>query len=135
MSWRCLPHCRGDGDSFDKKSTRRPRRLGTDKVSLCLQRSLAAPDRQALEATVKHLKVAATVVSLAIVSLSISCGSVPPTPTKSRNVPAVAGHAALAPHLPDAVANGKAPMLNTVSLQQRLQLALQLPLRNQPELT
>src|SRR5258708_4338073 len=39
------------------------------------------------------------------------------------------------PALPDAVANGKAAMMNTVSPQQRLQLALQLPLRNQPELT
>src|SRR6202790_4557036 len=89
----------------------------------------------ALEATMKHLKVAATVVNLAIISLSISCSSVPPSPTRSRNVPAVAGHAALAPHLPDAVANGKAEMMSTVSPQQRLELALQLPLRNQPELT
>jgi xanthomonalisin len=83
----------------------------------------------------KHLKVAATVVNLAIISLSISCSSVPPSPTRSRNVPAVAGHTALAPHLPEAVANGKAAMMSTVSPQQRLQLALQLPLRNQPELT
>jgi subtilase family serine protease len=84
----------------------------------------------------KHLKVATRVVNLAIlISCSISCGSVPPSPTRSRNVPAVAGHAALAPHLPDAVANGKAALMSTVSPQQRLQLALQLPLRNQPELT
>jgi subtilase family serine protease len=41
----------------------------------------------------------------------------------------------LAPHLPDAVANGKATMMDTVGLQQRLQLAIQLPLRNQAELT
>jgi len=82
-----------------------------------------------------HLKVAATVVNLAIISLSISCSNVPPSPTRSSNVPAVTGHAALAPHLPDAVANGKAAMMSTVSPQQRLQLALQLPLRNQPELT
>jgi subtilase family serine protease len=81
----------------------------------------------------KHLKVAATVVNLAIL---ISCGSVPPSPTRSRSVPAVAvGHAMLAPHLPDAVANGKATMMDTVGLQQRLNLAIQLPLRNQAELT
>ena len=84
----------------------------------------------------KHLKVAASVVNLAIlISCCVSCSSVPPSPTGSRNVPAVAGHAALAPHLPDAVANGKAAMMSTVGLQQRLQLALQLPLRNQLELT
>jgi subtilase family serine protease len=85
----------------------------------------------------KHLKLAAAVVNLAIViSCSISCSSVPPSPTRSRNVPAAAvGHAMLAPHLPDAVANGKATMMDTVGLQQRLQLAIQLPLRNQAELT
>jgi len=81
----------------------------------------------------KHLKVAATVVNLAIL---ISCSSVPPSPTRSRSVPAVAvGHAMLAPHLPDAVTNGKATMMDTVGLQQRLNLAIQLPLRNQAELT
>jgi subtilase family serine protease len=84
----------------------------------------------------KHLKVAATVVNLAIISCSISCSSVPPSPTTSRNVPAVAGgRAPLAQHLPDAVASGKAAMMSTVNPQQRLQLALQLPLRNQLELT
>ena len=84
----------------------------------------------------KHLKVAASVVNLAIlVSCCISCSGVPPSPTGSRNVPAAAGHAALAPHLPGAVANGTAVMMSTVSPQQRLKLALQLPLRNQPELT
>jgi subtilase family serine protease len=84
----------------------------------------------------KHLKFAATVVNLAIIACSISCSSVPPSPTRSRNVSAVAvGHAPLAPHLPDAVANGKAVMMSTVGPQQRLKLALQLPLRNQAELT
>jgi subtilase family serine protease len=85
----------------------------------------------------KHLKPAAAVVNLAIViSCCISCSSVPPSPTRSRSVPAAAGgHAMLAPHLPDAVANGKATMMDTVGLQQRLQLAIQLPLRNQAELT
>jgi subtilase family serine protease len=85
----------------------------------------------------KHLKLAAAVVNLAIVIFCcISCSSVPPSPTRSRNGPAAAaGHAMLAPHLPDAVANGKATMMDTVGLQQRLQLAIQLPLRNQAELT
>jgi subtilase family serine protease len=41
----------------------------------------------------------------------------------------------LAPHLPDAVADGKATKMDTVGLQQRLKLAMQLPLRNQAELT
>src|ERR1700675_265238 len=85
----------------------------------------------------KHLKLTAAVVNLAIViSCSISCSSVPPSPTRSRNVPAAAvGHAMLAPHLPDAVANGKATMMDTVAVQQRLKLAIQLPLRNQAELS
>jgi subtilase family serine protease len=81
----------------------------------------------------KHLKVAASVVNLAIL---ISCSSVPPSPTGSRNVPAVAGgHAMLAPHLPDAVADGRAAMIGAMGLQLRLKLAMQLPLRNQAELT
>jgi subtilase family serine protease len=85
----------------------------------------------------KHLKVAASIVNLAIlISCSISCSSVPPPPTGSRNVPAVAvGHAMLAPNCPDAVVNGKAAMMGAVGLQQRLKLAIQLPLRNQAELT
>src|ERR1700738_3541568 len=40
----------------------------------------------ALEATMKHFKVAATLVNLAIISCGISCSSIPPSPTKSRNV-------------------------------------------------
>lgn len=85
----------------------------------------------------KHLKLAAAVVNLAImISCSISCSSVPSSPTRSKNVTAAAvGHAMLAPHLPDAVANGKATMMDTVAVQQRLKLAIQLPLRNQAELT
>jgi subtilase family serine protease len=85
----------------------------------------------------KHLKVAASVVNLAIlISCCSSCSSVPPSPTGSRNVPAVAGgREILAPHLPGAVANGKAAMMGTLGLQQRLKLGIQLPLRNQAELT
>ncbi len=70
----------------------------------------------------KHLKVAASLVNLAIlISCGISCSSAPPASTGSTNVPAVAvGHAMLASNLPDAVANGKATMMGAVGLQQRL---------------
>src|SRR5579863_1449277 len=85
----------------------------------------------------KHLKVAASVVNLAIlVSCCSSCSGVPPSPTGPRNVPAVAGgREILAPHLPGVVASGKAAMMSTLGLQQRLKLGIQLPLRNQAELT
>jgi subtilase family serine protease len=78
----------------------------------------------------KHLKVAASVVNLALfVSCSVSCSSVPPSPAGA------VGHAMLAPHLPGAVANGKAAMTGAVNPKQRLKLAIHLPLRNQAELT
>jgi subtilase family serine protease len=78
----------------------------------------------------KHLKVAAWVVSLGIfVSCSISCSSVPSPPA------GVVGHAMLAPHLPGAVANGNAAVTGAVDPKQRLKLAIHLPLRNQAELT
>src|ERR1700678_1240933 len=81
-------------------------------------------------ATMKDLKIAASVVNLAIfVSCSISCSSVPRPPAGA------VGHAMLAPHLPRAVANGQAAMVGAVSPQQRLKLAIHLPLRNQAELT
>jgi subtilase family serine protease len=80
-----------------------------------------------------HLKFAASVVSLAIL---ISCSSVPPSPTGSGNVPAVAvGYGTLASCLPEAVADRKAAVMGAVGSQQRLKLAIQLPLRNQAELT
>jgi hypothetical protein len=77
-----------------------------------------------------HLKVAASVVNLAIlISCSISCSSAPPASTASTNIPAVAaGRAMLSSSCPDSVVNGKAPMLGAVGLQQRLKLAIQLPL-------
>jgi hypothetical protein len=66
----------------------------------------------------KHLKVAASIVNLAIfVSCSISCSSNPPPSAGT------AGHAMLAPHLPGAVANGQAAMTGAVSPQQPLKLA------------
>jgi subtilase family serine protease len=77
-----------------------------------------------------HTKIAASVVTLAIfASCSISCSSVPPS------ADGVAGHAMLAPHLPGAVASGKAATTGAVGSRQRLKLAIHLPLRNQAELT
>ena len=78
----------------------------------------------------KHLKVAASIVNLAIfISCGISCSSIPPPSA------AAGGHAMLAPHLPVAVANGQAAMTGAVSPQQSLNLAIHLPVRNQAELT
>jgi xanthomonalisin len=78
----------------------------------------------------KHFKFAASVFAWAlIVASSSSCSTVPPSPAGP------AGHAMLAPHLPNAVANGKAAMMGAVSPKQRLNLAIHLPLRNQAELT
>jgi subtilase family serine protease len=85
----------------------------------------------------KHLNVAASVVNVAIVVFcTLSCGSVPPSERASRNAPAAAvRRGALASCLPDAVANRRAAMMSAVGPQQRLKLALQLPLRNQADLT
>jgi subtilase family serine protease len=78
----------------------------------------------------KHFKAAASVVNVVVfVSCSISCSSAPRSPAGA------AGHAMLAPHLPRAVADGQAAVTGTVSPQQRLELAIHLPLRNQAELT
>jgi subtilase family serine protease len=85
----------------------------------------------------KHLKVAASVVNLAIlVFCTISCSSVPPSPRGSGNAPATAARRGiLASCLPDAVANRRAAMMSAVGPQQRLKIEIQLPLRNQAELT
>jgi len=81
----------------------------------------------------KTLEFATSVLALAIL---VSCSSVPPSPTGSRKLHAAAGEQVpLAPHVPAAVADGKAAMIGACDLQQRLKLALQLPLRNQAELT
>jgi hypothetical protein len=81
----------------------------------------------------KHLKVAASVVNLAILFLVASLAAA--SPSRRRDPAGAVGHAMLAPHLPRAVANGKAAMTGAVSPQQRLKLAIHLPLRNQAELT
>jgi subtilase family serine protease len=85
----------------------------------------------------KHLKVAVSVVNLAIlIFCNISCSSVPRSPTGSRNLPAMAGgHGILASCLPDAVAIRKAAMMGAAGPQQRIKLEIQLPLRNQAEMT
>jgi subtilase family serine protease len=86
----------------------------------------------------KHLKVAVSVVTLAIwISCSLSsCSSAPPPPSGSRNIAAATGaHPMLASHLPNSVANGTAAMMGAVNPKQRLNFAIHLPLRNQAELT
>jgi xanthomonalisin len=76
------------------------------------------------------LKFAASALALALAVLGIiSCSSVPPAGAGP------AGRAMLAPHLPSAVANGKAAMTRAMSPQQRMKFAIHLPLRNQAELT
>ena len=77
----------------------------------------------------QHLKVSATVAaSLAVL---VSCSSAPtgnyPVAARERGI--------LAACLPNEVADRQAPLLGSASPQQRLKLALQLPLRNQDELT
>ena len=77
----------------------------------------------------QHLKVSATIASL---GLLVSCSSPPPShaPTRSRAV-AAGERGILAACLPYDVAYSQAPLLGAASPQQRLKLALQLPLRNQ----
>ena len=81
-------------------------------------------------------KLAASVVNLAVfISCCISCSSSPPAPGGSGRAPTAGGGAVRAQCIPDAVATGKAVTAGTVDLQQPLRLAIQLPLRNQAELT
>jgi subtilase family serine protease len=49
----------------------------------------------------------------------------------SAAVPALGQHAALTPHVPDPVAGGVAPMVGRVPAQQRVSLAISLPLRDE----
>ena len=90
-----------------------------------------------LEPTMKDLKFTAAAVGLAVViSGCLSCSSAPPPPTGSKNVPAAAvGQQPRAPHVPNSVTSGRAPMEGACDLKQTLQLALHLQLRNQAELT
>src|SRR5580692_8945821 len=80
------------------------------------------------------LKFAATVLGLAIlICSSISCSGARP-PAGSMNPRAAAGQMK-AFCVPGAVASGKAPVAGAADPEQRLNLALHLPLRNQAELT
>src|ERR1700730_12907190 len=85
----------------------------------------------------KHLKVRTSLANLStLVFCRSSCSSVPRSQTGSRNVAAVAvGHGIMASCLPDAVAIRNASMTGAAGPQQRLKLEIQLPLRNQAELT
>jgi len=82
----------------------------------------------------KDLKFAASVLNMAIlISLSISCSGAGP-PGGSANLRGAAAGQTRAPCVPGAVANGKAPVAGAADPQQRLSLAIHLPLRNQAEL-
>ena len=85
----------------------------------------------------KRRNVAASVVTLAIVVLgSISCSSNPPPPIGARNIaPGRVGYGIEASCIPEAVAGRRVAMTGVADPRERLTLALQLPLRNQAELT
>jgi xanthomonalisin len=85
----------------------------------------------------KPLQLSALVVALVVLVLgTISCSSNPPPPKATRNAAgASVGSTILAPCIPDAVRNRNAAMMSMVAPQQRMSLALQLPVRNQAELT
>jgi xanthomonalisin len=79
------------------------------------------------------LKAATSALTLAIVGwCCLSCSSNPPAPAGSD---AIAGQPMLAPHIPPPVADGTASMTGAPSPQQVLRPVIQLPLRNQAELT
>jgi len=83
----------------------------------------------------KHLKIAASVINLTIlVFCTLSCSSAPPSPRGYAPAAAVR-RGVLAPCVPDAVIDRRAPIMSPAGPQQRLKLAIQLPLRNQAELT
>lgn len=94
-------------------------------------------------------KIVASLVMLAVLSAATSsCTTtqnsypnpyvtVPPYATEPEaEVPdAARGRGMLAPHLPRAVTDGSATMMGAAQSQQRLRLAIHLPLRDQPQLT
>jgi subtilase family serine protease len=85
----------------------------------------------------KSLKRAASLVTPAIFALgSLSCSSTPPPPNGAGTAsPVRAGYGTRAPCIPEAVASRRAALTGAVDPRQQLTLALQLPLRNQAELT
>jgi subtilase family serine protease len=84
----------------------------------------------------RHLELAISAAIAAVVVLgNASCSSTPPQPYGAKTRGAAVGNGVRAPCIPDAVAQRKAAMAGTVDPKQPLKVALQLPLRNQPELT
>jgi subtilase family serine protease len=69
--------------------------------------------------------IGSAVIAAIVVLITVSCSSNPPTP----------GYGVRARCIPDAVAQRKAAMAGAVDPRQSLKVALQLPLRNQAELT
>ena len=83
----------------------------------------------------KPFNLAASAVTLAMVCGTLSCSSSPPAPAGSGATGVPGAQPMLAPHLPRSVANGTASMTGPVAPQQILRPVIQLPLRNQAELT
>ena len=85
----------------------------------------------------QHLKRATSAAVLAAAALgTISCSSNPPSPRGANNgAGARVGYGIRAPCIPDAVAQRRAALAGAVNPRQSLKVALQLPLRNQAELT
>ena len=82
----------------------------------------------------KGLKFAASVLNLAVlIYATLSCSGARP-PADSTNARAAAAGQTKASCLPHAVSSGKAPVTGAADPQQRLSVALHLPLRNQAEL-
>src|SRR5690242_8808938 len=89
------------------------------------------------EPTMRHFELATSAAIAAIVVLgTVSCSSNPPSARGANNTAAAkVGYGIRAPCIPDAVAQRKAAMAGAVDPSQPLKVALQLPLRNQAELT
>ncbi|HEY1313200.1 MAG TPA: S53 family serine peptidase [Steroidobacteraceae bacterium] len=83
----------------------------------------------------KPFNLAASAVTLAMIFGTISCSSSPPAPAGSGATAVPGAQPMLAPHLPRSVADGTAAMTGPVGAQQILRPVIQLPLRNQAELT
>jgi len=85
----------------------------------------------------KSLKLAASIVAVAIpVLASLSCSSHPPPAQGVRSAPGVkVGYGIGASCIPEAVASRRVALTGAADPKEHLTVALQLPLRNQPELT
>ena len=85
----------------------------------------------------KPLQISVPLLRWATITLVLfagSCSSTPPPPPETRAA-AMGEHGILASCLPRAVATREAAILGAARPQQRLKLEIQLPLRNQAELT